>query len=92
PKFCPDPEAFSRLQKQVHLNAIYFRRSFKQITGLAPTDYLLRLRMREARLLLNQNSETVKEVAEAVGFRDPLYFSKQYRKFWGHPPGEDRSL
>lgn len=83
--------AISDLESQSSHCAATFRRFFRLQTGLTPTGYLHALRMRFARYLLCESKRLVKEVAGAVGYRDPLYFSKQYRAFWGHAPKLERN-
>jgi len=62
---------------------------FKQSTGLSPMQYLLRIRMQRAELLL-ATSMPVDQVASSVGFSDALYFSKKFRKWQGQSPTEYR--
>ncbi|MCK5806026.1 MAG: helix-turn-helix transcriptional regulator [Lentisphaeria bacterium] len=63
-----------------HLSAL-----FKCHVGCPPVEYLLRVRLREAKLLLAQG-ERVKEVAHATGFRSQQYFSRAFKKKTGMPP------
>ena len=62
------------------------RRRFKQETGRSLTDYLLHRRLGRARELLAGTSLGVAEVARAVGFVDPYYFSRQFRREEGVSP------
>jgi AraC-like DNA-binding protein len=66
-----------------HLNAI-----FKQATGTPLLHYISVLRMQKARELLGGGTLLVKQVAEAVGIHDPLYFSKKFRRHFGGPPND----
>lgn len=58
-----------------HLSAL-----FRQATGSGPAAFHTSLRMGRARALLDTSSLTVAEVAAAVGYADPLYFSRQFRR------------
>jgi transcriptional regulator GlxA family with amidase domain len=51
---------------------------FKRQTGYAPIDYFIRLRMHHARQLLDTTELSVKRVAAALGYEDPLYFSRVF--------------
>jgi transcriptional regulator GlxA family with amidase domain len=52
---------------------------FKRRTGSAPMDYFTRLRMEHARRLLDSTNQSVKEVAAALGYDDPFYFSRVFK-------------
>jgi AraC-like DNA-binding protein len=62
------------------------RRRFKQETGQSITDYVLRRRLDRARELLVLTSMSVAEVARAVGFVDPYYFSRVFHLKEGLSP------
>ena len=61
-----------------------FRRLFQEATGLAPHQYLLNLRLNHAKRLLG--TLPVAEVAARVGFADPLYFSRIFKRKVGVAP------
>lgn len=62
---------------------------FKEAYGTTPQAYLLNLRIRKAQeLLTSEHTLTVREVAQAVGYADALYFSRVFRKKVGVPPKE----
>lgn len=67
----------------------YLSKIFKQYTGMSPKEYLFQVRMERAKQLL-EKPLTIKEVASSVGFSDPLYFSKQFKKCYGCSPTEYR--
>jgi AraC-like DNA-binding protein len=62
------------------------RRRFKQLTGQSISQYVLRLRLERARELLARTSMSVSEVAHAVGFVDPYYFSRLFHLKEGLSP------
>ena len=68
----------------------YFRRIFKEFTGQSPVNYFQKMRINYAKSLMNQYgaSREVKDIASASGFRDPLYFSRVFKKIEGICPKE----
>jgi len=76
-----DFEAFS---KKMGVGYRHFRRLFQEATGLAPHQYLLNLRLNHAKRLLG--TLPVSEVAAEVGFTDPLYFSRIFKRKVGVAP------
>lgn len=63
---------------------------FKRRVGCAPIDFFIRLRMHQARRLLETTSLNVKEVAAALGYDDPFYFSRIFKSVNGLPPSSCR--
>jgi len=66
----------------------HVRRVFARETGRTPLQYLLDLRVDEARRLLATNTLNVKQVSHRVGMMDPFYFSRIFRKATGIAPRE----
>jgi AraC-like DNA-binding protein len=60
------------------------------LTGLSISRYLRALRLRKAQELLADPSLNVAEVAYAVGFEDPKYFSRVFSEEFGVSPGHFR--
>jgi len=56
----------------------HFSARFRSVTGYTTTEYIKRLRMARARTLLITTDEPIAEVAIAVGYSDPFYFSRQF--------------
>lgn len=75
---------FEVLSKRLGVGYRQFRRLFQEATGLAPHQYLLNLRLNQAKRLLG--SLPVAEVAARVGFADPLYFSRLFKRKVGVAP------
>lgn len=67
-----------------HFN--YFSQLFKKITGMNFNCYLNMLRIQRACDLLDNGEKYISDVAHKVGFDDPLYFSKVFKKYKGCPP------
>lgn len=59
---------------------------FKQHTGLPPLEWLTRLRVEKACQLLKADNRTIADVARHVGFDDPVFFARTFRKHIGIPP------
>jgi len=74
----------------VGLSASHLRSLFAAELGVSPIAALQTQRTREARRLLAGGSLTVKEIARQVGYEDPLYFSRAFRKRVGMSPMEYR--
>ncbi|QSF45637.1 response regulator transcription factor [Paenibacillus tianjinensis] len=74
----------------VHLSKSYFSLLFKKQTDMNFIDYLIELRIREAKRLLAQNDNRIYDVAGAAGFKDVKYFSKVFKKITGLTPVEYR--
>ncbi len=81
------PEAHRELYEEtLDISPNHFRLLFHKYTGASVSAHLSKLRMAEAMNLLRTTSKSVKEVAAAVGFRDPLYFSRRFHEVWQIPP------
>ena len=68
--------------------ATYLSRLFSEHLKTSFIDYLTGLRIGEAERLLRESPATVKEAAHAVGYQDPNYFSKTFKKIRGILPTE----
>jgi AraC-like DNA-binding protein len=64
----------------------HFYRSFHQYFGISPRRFLETLRMKQATKLLLHSDARVEEIARDVGFDDPLYFSRAFRRFYNQSP------
>ena len=67
-------------------------RVFRQIYGMSPRQYLSSLIIRQAKLLLMDNSLSVDYIAHRLGYRDISHFSKQFKRWTGLPPMGYRQL
>lgn len=81
-----EPITLAQLAAQVHLTPRYLNRLFHRWSGEALHEFLTRRRMEEAIKLCRQKQRLVKEIAAAVGYADPLYFSRAFRRYFGRSP------
>ncbi|WP_316814096.1 helix-turn-helix domain-containing protein [Pedobacter heparinus] len=58
-------------------------RMFNQVLGTTVHKMILKLRMEKALSLLAENTSSIKEVSEAVGYKDLYYFNKEFKKYHG---------
>ncbi|MCZ8514546.1 AraC family transcriptional regulator [Paenibacillus filicis] len=86
-----EPITIELMAETFGYNRAYLSNLFKRHTGVTPVTFLLRLRLDKARHLLRERPElTVEQIASSVGFQDPLYFSKQFKRFYQASPTEYR--
>ena len=71
---------------QMHFSISYVRQIFKQQTGEALGEYLIRKRMEKAGKLLQKTGLNIQEVAEECGYSDQRYFARSFKKFYGCTP------
>lgn len=63
-------------------------RKIKELTDLAPNEFIRTIRLKKAAQLLKTKKYNVSEVTDLVGFNDPLYFSRCFKKQFGFPPSK----
>ena len=87
----PDREwTLAKMAKCAGMSVANFRLCFRMLTGCAPVEYLLQLRLRKAAAMLVSSRLSVGEIAWQTGFRDANYFSRQFRRFYGESPRDYR--
>lgn len=96
-----DSIVYSRLGEQdlsvdkvaglLHLGRTIFYKKVRGTTGYTPNEYIRVIRQRKAAELLKEGEKNVSEVAYAVGFDNPYYFSKCFKEQFGMPPSQYRS-
>lgn len=77
---------------EVHVTPVWLSKLFRKEQGRTFLDYLTDVRMAKAKELLGDNRFKIYQVAQDVGYKDPVYFSKAFRKYAGHTPKEYRNL
>ncbi len=79
------------LARRAHLSVARFHAVFREGTGLAPQQYILRMRMRKAQELLIRTDLSIGEIAASVGQHDALFFSRIFKKKCGLSPRQYRA-
>lgn len=74
----------------VGISSTLFNRRFRELLRLTPTEYLLTLRVQEARKLLVQSNQSLADIGYSVGFYDQGHFSRRFQKVTGMTPGAYR--
>jgi two-component system response regulator YesN len=83
--------SLTAVAEHVGLSSGYLCRIFKEETGASINAYINHLRMTKAGELLKDKNSYIKEVAVSVGFEDQLYFSRQFKRYYGVTPSEYRT-
>jgi len=73
-----------------HVNRTTLSNNFSHATGMSLIDYIVKLRIKVASVLLRDTHLTISEVAYRVGFNNNTYFLRTYRKYVGCTPSEYR--
>jgi two-component system response regulator YesN len=70
------------------MSASHFSRAFKKAYNLTFQEFLLRYRVYQACRFLNASSANISDVAYCVGFSDPSYFTRVFKRYVGVAPSE----
>lgn len=79
------------LAREAHLSKYHFVRRFRELTGHTPIQHFIYLKMQHACRLLDGTEEPVKRVAAQVGYDDPYYFSRLFKRVIGVSPQQYRA-
>lgn len=80
----------NELADYIGVNRSYLTDMFKKTINCSPKEYLVNLRMEEAKNLLHNTQKQINEIAEEVGYTDQLAFSKIFKQHCGMSPREYR--
>lgn len=73
------------------MSVSWFIRSFRQYAGTTPMQYIVSIRIANAQILLETTNYNVTEIGRIVGYDNPLYFSRIFKKQKGASPSEYRT-
>ena len=82
--------SLDELSKELDISPYYFSKLFKEETGSNFVEYLTGLRMGRAKEMLKDESLSMKEICTEIGYSDPNYFSRIFKKNVGLTPTEYR--
>ena len=80
------------LAKEAAMSVSSFHRTFKDVTGETPLQYLKKVRLLKAKSLLVYEGKRVEEAAHEVGYASPSQFSREFKRYFSVPPSEAATL
>ena len=83
------PLSIDALAERVNMSPSSLHHHFKAMTAMSPLQYQKHIRLQEARRLLLAEPIDAATVARRVGYESPSQFSREYRRLFGAPPGQD---
>ena len=78
------------MAEAVNMGRTVFYNKIKELMGVSPSDFLRQVRMQRAIQLVSQSKQSFSQIAYSVGFTDPKYFTKCFKKETGMTPSEYR--
>jgi two-component system response regulator YesN len=87
-----DALSLKSLAQQYHIHPVYLGHLFHKQTGDTFTDYINKYRIEKAKELLRESPMKVNEIARQVGYWEPGYFYKQFKKHVGISPSEYKGM
>lgn len=85
-----DNNDISYYAKMCDLSVSRFAHLFTEKYGISPYKYLLNIRLNQAKYLLTQTNIQITENAKSIGYEDPFYFSRIFKKYIGVSPNNYR--
>ena len=77
---------------RINMSYSWFRKLFKDYTGVSPAHYIQELKIQEAKQLLSDSNINIKEVSYYRGYDDIAYYSKDFNKYTGLTPIESKKI
>lgn len=84
------PIRVESLASMADLSTSQYAVRFRELTGDSPKNYLMRLRIHRATQLLDTTTASIADIAHRVGYDDPLYFSRAFRRLHEVSPSRYR--
>jgi AraC-like DNA-binding protein len=75
-----------------HLSASHFSSLFRKATGMPPLEYFIHLKLQKACLMLYTSDIRIKAIAGTLGYDDPYYFSRLFKKYMNVAPEKYRKM
>ena len=83
------PLRIENIARELGMSVSGFHHHFKSVTAMSPLQFQKQLRLQEARRLMLGEDLDVASASFRVGYDDPSYFSREYKKLFGAPPQRD---
>ena len=83
------PLRIDDIARELGLSVSGFHHHFKSVTAMSPLQFQKQIRLQEARRLMLGEDLDAASAGLRVGYADPSYFSRDYKKFFGAPPQRD---
>ena len=87
-----EPINIEEFAQSRNMSVSWFMRNFKQVTNQSPLQYILSIRLNNAVSLLESTDYNVTEISTLIGYDNPLYFSRAFKKQHGVSPSDYRRL
>jgi len=84
-----EPLKIDDIARQFGMSVSGFHHHFKSVTAMSPLQFQKQIRLQEARRLMLGDDLDAASAAFRVGYEDPSYFSRDYKKLFGSPPQRD---
>lgn len=84
------PIRVSAMATALGVSRSHFSRNFRKLTGQSPQQYVLRARLKQARVLLRERSLSLADIARRCGFSSQSHLSRVYRQHYETSPSRDR--
>ena len=86
-----EPLKIEEIARQCGMSVSGFHHHFKSVTSMSPLQFQKQIRLQEARRLMLGEDLDAASAGHRVGYEDPAYFSRDYKKLFGAPPYRDIS-
>lgn len=83
------PLKIENIARELGMSVSGFHHHFKSVTAMSPLQFQKQIRLQEARRLMLGEEMDVASAGFRVGYEDPAYFSRDYKKLFGAPPQRD---
>ena len=80
--------SLEEMSRQMDMSPYYFSKLFKEVTGSNFVEYVTGVRMDQAKKLLLQGKNSIKQICVEIGYSDPNYFSRIFKRYEGCTPTE----
>lgn len=77
-----------KVAKALYINQSYLRSMFKQEVGMTLNEYRTKLRMDEAKRMIEEGGIKLTEIGLMIGYKDPCYFSRRFKQYFGVSPSK----